>query len=158
MSLATALVVILAAGLASQVVASLLRIPAIVVLICVGLVLGPFTQIITIPVPPEVVSEVVGLGVAVILFEHRKCKVEPRRKTGRAPHMIVGNENRLGIHDYGGITNFQNGGGLPMRCDAPIVDQARLGQKKDAGAYRAEPAGVPAMGRQPLDQVFRDRW
>ena len=83
MSLATALVVILAAGLASQVVASLLRIPAIVVLICVGLVLGPFTQIITIPVPPEVVSEVVGLGVAVILFEGAMgLKVSDLRSVG----------------------------------------------------------------------------
>ena len=69
MTLATALVVILAAGIASQVLAARLRIPAIVMLIAVGLILGPVTGIITIPVAPDVVSEVVGLGVAVILFE-----------------------------------------------------------------------------------------
>lgn len=69
MTAATALVVILAAGLASQVIAARFRLPAIVVLIVVGLTLGPLTNVVTIPLPPDVVSELVGLGVAVILFE-----------------------------------------------------------------------------------------
>jgi len=69
MTVATTLVVILAAGLGSQLLAARLRIPAIVVLIAVGLTLGPLTGIITIPLAPDVVSDVVGLGVAVILFE-----------------------------------------------------------------------------------------
>jgi len=69
MTAATSLVLILVAGLACQVVAARLRIPAIVVLIATGLTLGPLTGLITIPLPPETVSELVGLGVAVILFE-----------------------------------------------------------------------------------------
>jgi CPA1 family monovalent cation:H+ antiporter len=69
MTVAATLVLILVAGLASQVVAARLRIPAIVVLIVVGLTLGPVTGVITIPLPPATVSEIVGLGVAVILFE-----------------------------------------------------------------------------------------
>lgn len=84
MTVATALVVILTAGLASQVLAARLRIPAIVVLITAGLLLGPITGIITIPAPPDVVSEVVGLGVAVILFEGAmSLKVTELRRVGR---------------------------------------------------------------------------
>jgi len=83
MSLATSLVVILAAGIASQVLAARLRIPAIIVLIVVGLTLGPLTGIITIPVAPDVVSSVVGLGVAVILFEGAmSLKVSELRRVG----------------------------------------------------------------------------
>ncbi|MGC4175505.1 cation:proton antiporter [Demequina sp.] len=69
MGIATTLVVILAAGLASQVIAARIRVPAIVVLIVVGLTLGPITGLVKIPAAPAEVSEVVGLGVAVILFE-----------------------------------------------------------------------------------------
>jgi CPA1 family monovalent cation:H+ antiporter len=60
---------VLAAGLASQLIAARFRLPAIVVLIFVGLALGPITGVITLPLPPETVSEIIGLGVAVILFE-----------------------------------------------------------------------------------------
>ncbi|WP_159448787.1 sodium:proton antiporter [Demequina sp. NBRC 110053] len=69
MTVATSLVVILAAGLAAQVLAAKLRIPAIVVLIAVGLVLGPFTGIVDVPSESEDVSAIIGLGVAVVLFE-----------------------------------------------------------------------------------------
>src|SRR4051794_16883291 len=83
MTAATALVVILAAGLASQVIAAKFRLPAIVVLIFVGLALGPITGVITIPLPPDTVSEVIGLGVAVILFEGAmSLKVSEIRRVG----------------------------------------------------------------------------
>jgi len=83
MTAATTLVVILAAGLASQVLAARLRLPAIVVLVVVGLTLGPATGIIAIPLPPETVSEIVGLGVAVILFEGAmSLKVSELRTVG----------------------------------------------------------------------------
>lgn len=84
MTLATTLVVILVAGLASQLVAARLRIPAIVVLIAVGLTLGPATGLVTIPLEPDELSEVVGLGVAVILFEGgMSLRISELRRVGR---------------------------------------------------------------------------
>jgi len=55
--------------MASQLIANQLRIPAIVVLIAVGLLVGPVTGFVTIPSDSEQISEFIGLGVAVILFE-----------------------------------------------------------------------------------------
>ncbi|WP_062518346.1 cation:proton antiporter [Demequina gelatinilytica] len=69
MTLATSLVLVLVAGLASQLLAARLRIPAIVILIAVGLTMGPFTGLVTVDLEPEQLSELIGLGVAVILFE-----------------------------------------------------------------------------------------
>ncbi len=66
---ATLLLIVLAAGLASQWLAWRIRLPAIVVLIAVGLVLGPATGIITIGLPRAELGELIGLGVAIILFE-----------------------------------------------------------------------------------------
>ncbi|WP_062462458.1 cation:proton antiporter [Demequina soli] len=69
MTLATSLVLVLVAGLASQLVAARLKIPAIVVLIAVGLALGPISGLVTVNLAPSELSELIGLGVAVILFE-----------------------------------------------------------------------------------------
>ncbi|WP_062305697.1 cation:proton antiporter [Demequina subtropica] len=69
MTLATSLVLVLAAGMASQLLAARLRVPAIVILIAVGLTMGPFTGLVTVDLEPEQLSELIGLGVAVILFE-----------------------------------------------------------------------------------------
>ncbi|WP_159449607.1 sodium:proton antiporter [Demequina sp. NBRC 110057] len=69
MTIASTLVVILAAGLAAQLLAARLRIPAIVVLIATGLILGPISGIVTVPAGSEEVSALIGLGVAVVLFE-----------------------------------------------------------------------------------------
>lgn len=69
MSLASSLVLILVAGMASQLLASRLRIPAIVVLIATGLILGPITGLVVVGLAPEELSDLIGLGVAVILFE-----------------------------------------------------------------------------------------
>ncbi len=69
MHLATLLLIILAAGLASQWLAWRIRLPAIVILIASGLVLGPVTGVIDFAMAPEELTELIGLGVAIILFE-----------------------------------------------------------------------------------------
>ena len=69
MNTASLLLVILAAGLSSQWLAWRIRIPAIVILIAVGLVLGPITDLIHFDVPAVDMAELIGLGVAIILFE-----------------------------------------------------------------------------------------
>jgi CPA1 family monovalent cation:H+ antiporter len=60
---------ILAAGLASQWLAWRIHLPAIVILIASGLALGPITGLIDIALAPEELTELIGLGVAIILFE-----------------------------------------------------------------------------------------
>lgn len=60
---------ILFAGLASQWVAWRFQLPAIVVLITTGLVFGPVTGLINLSLPPSDIAELIGLGVAIILFE-----------------------------------------------------------------------------------------
>jgi NhaP-type Na+/H+ or K+/H+ antiporter len=69
MHLATSLLIILAAGLASQWLAWAIRLPAIVILIASGLLLGPITGLIDFAMAPEELTELIGLGVAIILFE-----------------------------------------------------------------------------------------
>lgn len=63
------LLLVLVAGLGSQWLAARLRLPAIVVLIAVGLVLGPVTGVIALEMPRRELGELIGLGVAIILFE-----------------------------------------------------------------------------------------
>jgi NhaP-type Na+/H+ or K+/H+ antiporter len=69
MHAATLLLIILAAGLASQWLAWRLQLPAIVLLIAVGLVLGPMTGVIALGLSRAELAEWIGLGVAIILFE-----------------------------------------------------------------------------------------
>ena len=69
MHMATMFLLIVSAGLASQWLAAQVRLPAIVVLIAVGLVLGPLTGIISLNLPAVELTEMIGLGVAIILFE-----------------------------------------------------------------------------------------
>ncbi|MEZ5785967.1 MAG: sodium:proton antiporter, partial [Xanthobacteraceae bacterium] len=66
---APSLLIILAAGLASQWIAWRIHLPAIVILIAAGLVLGPVTGIVELGMPREELAELIGLGVAIILFE-----------------------------------------------------------------------------------------
>ncbi|MFV0461974.1 MAG: cation:proton antiporter [Nostocoides sp.] len=66
---ATLVVIVLSAGLASQWLAARLRIPAIVVLIAVGLLLGPVTGVVSLGPPTADLTELIGFGVAIILFE-----------------------------------------------------------------------------------------
>jgi len=69
MHAATLTLVILSAGLASQWLAWRLRLPAIVVLITAGLLLGPVSGIIELGLSQTELTELIGLGVAIILFE-----------------------------------------------------------------------------------------
>lgn len=69
MHMATMFLLIVSAGLASQWLAAQVRLPAIVVLIAVGLVLGPLTGTISLSLPAVELTEMIGLGVAIILFE-----------------------------------------------------------------------------------------
>ncbi|MGM0654792.1 MAG: cation:proton antiporter [Thermodesulfobacteriota bacterium] len=69
MHAATLILIILCAGLASQWLAWRLRLPAIVVLITSGLLLGPLSGIIELGLSQTELTELIGLGVAIILFE-----------------------------------------------------------------------------------------
>lgn len=69
MHIATLLLIILSAGLASQWLAWRLHLPAIVVLITSGLLLGPVSGIIALGLSQTELTELIGLGVAIILFE-----------------------------------------------------------------------------------------
>lgn len=66
---ATLLLIILTVGLASQWLGWRIRLPTIVVLIAAGLILGPISGIIEIGMPQADLAELIGLGVAIILFE-----------------------------------------------------------------------------------------
>ena len=83
MHMATVLLLILSAGLASQWLAAQIRLPAIVVLIAVGLLLGPVTGTIALRLPAVELTELIGLGVAIILFEGgMDLKTGEFRRTG----------------------------------------------------------------------------
>lgn len=69
MHVATLILLVLSVGLASQWLAWRLHIPAIVVLIATGIVLGPVTGVVDLGLSQSGFSELIGLGVAIILFE-----------------------------------------------------------------------------------------
>lgn len=69
MHIATLMLIVLAAGLASQWLAWQMRVPAIVILIAAGLLLGPIGGIVDLTLAPGQVNELIGFGVAIILFE-----------------------------------------------------------------------------------------
>jgi len=69
MHIATLMLIVLAAGLASQWLAWQLRVPAIVILIAAGLLLGPIGGVVDLALAPGQVNELIGFGVAIILFE-----------------------------------------------------------------------------------------
>lgn len=66
---ASLLLIVLAAGLASQWVAWRIGVPVIVVLIATGLMLGPVTGVVTLRLPPQELTGLIGLGVSIILFD-----------------------------------------------------------------------------------------
>ena len=81
---ATLLLLVLAAGLASQWLAWRLRLPAIVVLLATGILLGPVGGIVRFASPPGELAELIGLGVAIILFEGgMDLKLGEFRRVGR---------------------------------------------------------------------------
>lgn len=69
MEIVHALLVILIAGIVSQWVAWRLRLPAIVMLIAAGVVVGPVTGLLVIDMRDEALTGLIGMGVAIILFE-----------------------------------------------------------------------------------------
>src|SRR6218665_3788728 len=69
MHASTLVLIILCAGLASQWLAWRLRLPAVVVLITTGIMLGPASGIIDPGLSQAELTELIGLGVAIILFE-----------------------------------------------------------------------------------------
>jgi NhaP-type Na+/H+ or K+/H+ antiporter len=69
MHTATLMLIMLSAGLASQWLAWRIRIPAIVILIATGLILGPVTGVINLAMSQTELTELIGMGVAIILFE-----------------------------------------------------------------------------------------
>lgn len=70
MHIATLVLIILSAGLASQWLAWRIHLPAIVILITSGLLLGPVSGIIELGgISQTELTELIGLGVAIILFE-----------------------------------------------------------------------------------------
>ena len=84
MNTATLLLTLLFAGLSSQWLAWRFQVPAIVVLITVGLILGPVTGFIAPGMSPHDLSEMIGLGVAIILFEGgMDLKLEEFRRAGK---------------------------------------------------------------------------
>ena len=69
MHAATLIVLIVAAGIGSQWLAAQLKLPGILVMIGAGLTLGPLTGLIDIHLEGEELAQLIGLGVAIILFE-----------------------------------------------------------------------------------------
>jgi CPA1 family monovalent cation:H+ antiporter len=69
MHTASLLLIVLAAGMASQWIAWRIKLPAIVVLIAAGLVLGPVSGVVELTMSQTEITELIGLGVAIILFE-----------------------------------------------------------------------------------------
>jgi CPA1 family monovalent cation:H+ antiporter len=89
-----------------------LRIPAIVVLIAAGLVLGPITGLISFDVEQKAMAELIGLGVAIILFEGGMAlKLGEARRVGHgifrltvlAPPLAMG-LGALAAHYVGGLS------------------------------------------------------
>lgn len=112
MNPATLLVVIIAAGVGSQWLATQLRIPGILVMIAAGLTLGPITGVIQIHMEGEELAQLIGLGVSIILFEgamdlkvaeFRAVRSEVRRLTLIGPPLawIFG---ALAAHYAGGLS------------------------------------------------------
>ncbi len=90
MHAASMTLIVLAAGLASQWLAALLRLPGIVILIPVGIVLGPVTGVLDLTVGDEQLTELVGLGVAIILFEGGlDLRLAELKKAGRGVGRLV---------------------------------------------------------------------
>ena len=81
MSGSSLFLLILCAGVFSQWFSWKMRLPAIVVLIAAGVVLGPVTGLVTLHADNETFNDIVGLGIAIILFTGgMELKVEEYRQ------------------------------------------------------------------------------
>ncbi|PKL96001.1 MAG: sodium:proton exchanger [Gammaproteobacteria bacterium HGW-Gammaproteobacteria-8] len=87
---ASLVVLILATGLASQWIAWRLRLPGIVILIGAGLLLGPVFGVLDFQTSSEHLTELIGLGVAIILFEGgMDLKLGELKKSGKGVGRLV---------------------------------------------------------------------
>src|SRR5690625_766391 len=100
MHIATLLLIIVTAGFASQWIAWLLRVPAIVILITTGLVLGPIPGVIDLSLPTGPVHELIGLGAAPV--QSAGGRDLRRGGLGRAGHGIL-RRRTLGPLCAGGV-------------------------------------------------------
>ena len=81
--MAQLLLLVLVVGLASQWLAWRIKLPAIVILIASGLILGPVTGVMQPASSPQELNGLIGLGVAIILFEGgMELKLGELRRTG----------------------------------------------------------------------------
>lgn len=146
MHAASMLIVILAAGLGSQWVATKLRLPGILVMIAAGLALGPLTGFVHLDVEQEELTELIGLGVAIVLFEGamdlrvgeiRKVGAGVRRLTILGPP-LAWSLGALAAHYAGGLSwpvSWVLGAILVVTGPTvilPLLRQARL--RKDIGS------------------------
>lgn len=82
-TLSQLVLIVLTAGLTAQWVAWRIKLPAIVLLIASGLILGPITGVIPPSQSPADLNALIGLGVAIILFEGgMDLKLAELRRTG----------------------------------------------------------------------------
>ncbi len=146
MHASTVLVIILAAGLGSQWIAAKLRLPGILVMIAAGVALGPLTGIVTLDVDQADLTELIGVGVAIVLFEGamdlrvgeiRKVGAGVRRLTILAPPLAWG-LGAVAAHYAGGLSwpvSWVLGAILVVTGPTvilPLLRQARL--RKDIGS------------------------
>ncbi|MCC7034369.1 MAG: sodium:proton antiporter [Acidobacteria bacterium] len=90
MHAAASLLIILVAGLLSQWLAWWIGLPAIVVLIAAGLVLGPVSGTVAPGIPQAELTEIIGLGVAIILFEGgMDLKLAEFRRVGKGVRRLT---------------------------------------------------------------------
>ena len=90
MHAAPVFLLVLAAGLCSQWVSWRVGIPAIVVLIATGIVLGPVTGVVHIGLEQHDITELIGLGVSIILFEGgMDLKLAEYRRVGPAVRRLT---------------------------------------------------------------------
>lgn len=168
MTAATTLVVVLVAGLACQVIAARLRFPAIVVLIATGLTLGPLTGLISIPLPPETISALVGLGVAIILFEGAMTlRLGELRRVGSGVRRLTLVGPLIAAVLGTGAAYFVGGMSLPTSCVVgailvvtgptvivPLLRQANL-RRDTAALFKWEGIVVDPIGVLLATVVFQ---
>lgn len=81
---------ILVVGLASQWLAWRIKLPAIVILIASGLILGPLTGVLQPSASPRQLNDMIGLGVAIILFQGgMELRLGELRRTGAGVLRLV---------------------------------------------------------------------
>lgn len=146
MHAATTVVLILVAGLGSQWLAARIKLPGILVMIAAGLVLGPLTGAVHVSLDTEELAELIGLGVAIILFEgamdlrlaeFRKVGAGVRRLTMIGPPVawVLG---ALAAHYVGGLSwpvSWVLGAILVVTGPTvigPLLRQARLNKRTGA--------------------------